>query len=360
MVASPSDLEALDVEHEKRLVEEAVKNLQAAGLVELFWLEGQTWSDLQQAMRSEPWHIFHFIGHGGFDPTTEEGSIALSDQAGRKRLLGARDLARLMKDQYTLRLVFLNSCEGAKGSDRDAFSSTAETLVRRGMPAVVAMQYKVTDKATIEFSRVFYQAVADGLAVDRAVAAGRTAISMESAFARGTPVLYTHSPDRRIFDFLKNQPGEYSPLAREASPYAPLLGDTPEGGTVYVCPQGDFEWPQQNVGEKIPNCPNHDVSLVLRNREMTDLEEADREMTDLEEADLSRQYRQVVTWAWLDGQLDAREVEELRDRAKELGLKPSTAADIERKVMSGTIEAILERQENAREIRRPWWRRLFG
>jgi len=24
-------------------------------------------------MRGGPWHIFHFIGHGGFDPETEEG-----------------------------------------------------------------------------------------------------------------------------------------------------------------------------------------------------------------------------------------------------------------------------------------------
>lgn len=200
MVASPHGLPQLDVRREKRLVEEAVKELRAKGLMELIWLEGQTWRDLQRSMRREEWHIFHFVGHGGFDTETEEGAIALADETGRKDLLRASALARLLDDHYPLRLAFLNSCEGARGSESDAFSSTAATLVRRGVPAVVAMQYEVTDKAAIEFSRDFYEAVADGLPVDAAVAEARTAVSMRSALEWGTPVLYMRSPDGRIFD----------------------------------------------------------------------------------------------------------------------------------------------------------------
>jgi len=142
MVASPQDLPELDVEHEKRLVEQALRTLRASRLVELSWLEGQTWEDLQQAMWGGPWHIFHFIGHGVFNQASDEGCIALSDEEGRSRLLGARNLARLLDGHYPLRLVLLNSCEGARGSARDAFSGAAATLVRRGIPAVVAMQYR--------------------------------------------------------------------------------------------------------------------------------------------------------------------------------------------------------------------------
>src|SRR5215207_9717864 len=61
MVASPQGLPRLDVGHEKRLVEEAVRGLQARRLVELTWLEGQTWRHLQRAMRRGPWHVLHFI-----------------------------------------------------------------------------------------------------------------------------------------------------------------------------------------------------------------------------------------------------------------------------------------------------------
>ena len=200
MVTNPTGLEPLDIEHEKRLVEEGIRGLRQRGLLELTWLEGQTWRHLMRAMRLGPWHIFHFIGHGGFDPATEEGALALSNEAGRMHLLRARGLAELLDDHYPLRLVFLNSCEGARGSESDAFSSTAATLVRRGVPAVVAMQYEITDKAAIEFSRAFYDALADGLPVDAAVTEARAAVSMDSVLEWGTPVLYMHSPDGRVFD----------------------------------------------------------------------------------------------------------------------------------------------------------------
>lgn len=209
MVTSPQGLPQLDITHEKRLVEEALKGLQAEGLVELTWLEGQTWNDLKRAMRRGPWHVFHFIGHGGFDPVTEEGAIALSDTEDRKHFLGANDLALLLDDHHScIRLVFLNSCEGAKGSPRDPFSSTASTLVRSGIPAVVAMQYEVTDEAAIDFSRAFYEALADGLPVDAAVAEARTAIKIRGALEWGAPVLYMRSPNGRIFDI--EQDGTYT------------------------------------------------------------------------------------------------------------------------------------------------------
>ncbi len=64
VVASPSDLLDLDVERERSRLEESLRPL--GGLVRLQWLEGQTWRDLQRAMRAGPWHVFHFIGHGDY------------------------------------------------------------------------------------------------------------------------------------------------------------------------------------------------------------------------------------------------------------------------------------------------------
>jgi beta-lactam-binding protein with PASTA domain/CHAT domain-containing protein len=204
MVANPSDptLDELDVEREKRLVDEATKELQAKGLVELRWAEGETFDDLQEEMLHGTWHVFHFIGHGDFNPSREEGAIALSDEEGQKRLLGARNLANLLTDQFSLRLVFLNSCEGAKSREGDAFSSAATTLVRQGVPAVVAMQYEITDKAAITFARSFYRGIAAGLPVDAAVAVGRTSLSNKVGHTLewATPVLYMRSPDGRVFD----------------------------------------------------------------------------------------------------------------------------------------------------------------
>ena len=83
MIAGPSDLEPLDVARERERLETALKELCVRRQVELTWLVGQGWRDLQRAMRGGPWHIFHFIGHGGFDEAGDEGIIALTGDDGR-------------------------------------------------------------------------------------------------------------------------------------------------------------------------------------------------------------------------------------------------------------------------------------
>jgi hypothetical protein len=205
MISSPIDLPSLDVEREKQRIEEAIISLRQKGLVELTWLQGQTWRELQGAMRRGPWHIFHFIGHGGFDIERDEGIICLSDEKGRRDHMSASQLGRLLADHDSLRLVLLNACEGARGGDRDIFSSSASILVQRGIPAVIAMQYEVTDRAAIEFARSFYEALTDGLPIDASVAEARKAISLavDNTLEWGTPVLYMRSPDGVLFSLPK-------------------------------------------------------------------------------------------------------------------------------------------------------------
>ena len=202
MIASPSDLLSLDVERERERVERALADLQEDGLVELEWLSGQTWRDLQRTLRRGPWHVFHFVGHGAFDAVADEGLVMVCDDAGKARPLRATELGRFLANHRSLRLAVLNACEGARGSEKDIFSSTASLLVRAGLPAVLAMQYEITDRAAIELSRVFYEAIADGLPVDAAVAEARIAVSVAvtNTVEWGTPVLYMRSPDGVIFE----------------------------------------------------------------------------------------------------------------------------------------------------------------
>jgi len=201
MAVSPDQLAVLEVEREKQLVDEATKELQAAGLMNLTWLSGQTWRDLQSAMRTGTWHLFHFIGHSSFERRAEEGFIVLNDEDGKSQSLSATKLGRLLADHSSLRLVLLNSCEGAKGSEHDIFSSISAILVRRGIPAVLAMQHKITDSAAIEFSRAFYEALTAGMPVDASLVEARKAVSIArpNTAEWGTPVLHMRAPDGRIF-----------------------------------------------------------------------------------------------------------------------------------------------------------------
>ena len=201
MVASPNDRPTLDANREKERMQQATAGLQAAGLLHIEWLEGSTWRDLQHTLRRKDYHIFHFVGHGGFDAAAGEGVLAFTDDDGKSQLLSATEIGRLLGDERTLRLVVLNSCLGAKGNATDIFSSTSATLVRRGVPAVVAMQYEISDLAAIEFSRSLYEAIADGMPIDAAVGEARKAISVSSrnSVEWGTPVLHMRSPDGVLF-----------------------------------------------------------------------------------------------------------------------------------------------------------------
>lgn len=207
MVASPNNLQKLDIEGEKQRVENALSSLQQRGLAQLTWLTGQTWRDLQRAMRAGPWHIFHFIGHGGFDTDNDEGLIALVGEQEQAHFLEASHLGQLLANHSSLRLVLLNVCESARGGQRDIFSSTASILVRRGIPAVLGMQYSITDQAALEFSRLFYEALSDGIPIDAAVCEARVGvnIAISNTVEWGVPVLYTRAPDGVLFTIQKQQ-----------------------------------------------------------------------------------------------------------------------------------------------------------
>ena len=202
LIAAPSDLPPLDVTVERQRLAGAIAPLQAANLVELHWLEVATRRDLQRALRRGQWQIFHFIGHGDFDQRRDEGLIALCDDAGKAQLFTAGDLGELLADHRTLRLAVLNACSSAQGSSQDRFASTAATLVRSGIPAVIAMQHAITDRAAIEFSQTFYESLADGLPVDGAVSEARKAIRLgvTNTLEWGTPVLYSRAVDGRLFE----------------------------------------------------------------------------------------------------------------------------------------------------------------
>jgi len=202
MVARPDDQQALDAADEQQRLHAALAGLQHDGLVELKWVAGQTYSALEDALDQGPWHVFHFVGHGGYDAVGDEGILALADETGRTDPVGADDISRLLAEHHSLRLVVLNACDSGRGSVSDAFSSTAAALIRREVPAVVAMQFEITDSAAIRFAETFYQHVAKGRSVDDSVMRARRAVRManRNSLEWGTPVLYLRAPDGRIFD----------------------------------------------------------------------------------------------------------------------------------------------------------------
>lgn len=228
LAANPKDGAPINSNNEKRRVETALKHLIERGLIELKWVEGSTWRDLQRELLQGPWHIFHFIGHGYFDDVQDEGFIVLSDEDGNGDRLSATRLGLLLADHQPLRLVLLNACDGAKASVRDTLSSSASILVKQGIPAVLAMQNEISNKAAVECARSFYQSIAYGSPVDAAAADARKGISLEDRNSPewGTPVLYMRSPDGLLLQTpYQTQSKEYTSTSMATTALSPLTTD---------------------------------------------------------------------------------------------------------------------------------------
>ncbi len=199
LVASPSNVEPLDTARERDLLANAAGR--AAENLELAWATSGSWRALQQQLQQGPWHIFHFIGHGYFDEATGESALLLEDEQGRADPRNATEIARLLGDHPTLRLVVLNACEGAHAETQALYASIAEHLARRGLPAVLAMQDVIADTAAAEFTRSFYAALSHGLPVDAASAEARKAMSLAAPYSSGwaTPVLFLRSANGALW-----------------------------------------------------------------------------------------------------------------------------------------------------------------
>lgn len=202
VVASPSGLIPLDVEDERSRIASALDSMVGRGLVELEWCDPATPRSLRHSLRDGTFHILHFVGHSDFD-ASGDGTLYLLDEHGAPSPVTDTVLTALLGDQTSLRLVVLNSCKGARTTLTDPFSGIATSLVALGLPAVVAMQFSISDDAAIVFAEeLFTSLVGRQYPIDAAVSEARKAVFAEvSEVEWATPVLFLRAADGQLFDF---------------------------------------------------------------------------------------------------------------------------------------------------------------
>lgn len=262
MVSSPNDYPPLDVEAEWSRLKDALNDLEAQGRVILERLPNATLQALQRRLRRESCHVFHFIGHGGFSEEASDGLLVLEGNAGRADPVSSQYLGALLHDHRPLRVAVLNACEGARGGRTDPFAGTAQSLVQQGIPAVIAMQFEITDEAAVIFAHELYLSIADGCAVDTALAEARKALfSQVTEPEWGTPVLYMRASDGRIFDVTNSPDREPAPEqatdrerrhpapANSGAPSPPAAQDSPTSPRVYISYSWDSVDHKQRVLE---------------------------------------------------------------------------------------------------------------
>jgi CHAT domain len=191
----------LDVQKEWQLIKETLKPLEDRKILSLNSVPANKKALVDALVKNNRHHIFHFIGHSGFieggNPAQKKPVLQLDDGDIEAAYLTTR------LDPNSLRLVVLNSCDGARPAADDAFTALASSFIRLGIMAVVAMQFKITDVAAIAFASGLYGGIADRETIEESVSRGRAAIfgKDNNPTEWGTPVLFAHGTDSRLFLF---------------------------------------------------------------------------------------------------------------------------------------------------------------
>jgi hypothetical protein len=147
--------------------------------------------ELHKQNDGKSYHVFHYIGHGQFEEKGNNGFIFLETDKKQPAPISGDVLGGLLYDG-NIQLVVLNTCQGGRTSLTDPFVGVGQSLLKKQVPAVIAMQFKITDLAAICFSEAFYAALAQGNVLEVAVGKARQAIyACQLSFEWATPVLYT-------------------------------------------------------------------------------------------------------------------------------------------------------------------------
>ncbi|MEZ4770340.1 MAG: CHAT domain-containing protein [Caldilineales bacterium] len=218
--SSPSDLLTLDVQAEQDAIEDGLASLVEEGkLIVAGSGNRATLSDVLSAAVRNPVDIWHFAGHG------HETGLVFADRTGKAAPADAGTVGQMLAGEG-VRLAVLNACRAGAGGGQAA--SVAGALLRAGISAVVAMQTDVPDKAARAFATTFYEAVAAGHPVDRAVTLARKAILAEDSAAWWVPALFMRTPEGHIW-----QPREEQEPLRSSQPPQVNISVTGSGAVAY-------------------------------------------------------------------------------------------------------------------------------
>jgi len=177
MIANPSDLAEydlapVDVAGELERAEDGLGEIPLMTLPEPESGKQATLENLFTHLRQQEVDILYLVCHGAL--VKDEPWLWLEDDQGKVARVSGSELALRMKELVERpRLVVLASCESAGDGTGDALSALGPRLAEAGIPAVLAMQGKISIQTVSEFMPVFFQELQLDGHIDRAVTVAR-------------------------------------------------------------------------------------------------------------------------------------------------------------------------------------------
>lgn len=163
--ANPRGTDPLRLGEEERAIKESIKLSRSRDNILLTTCHASTVHDLRRNLLEQNFEIIHISGHGA------NTGLVLENESGCPYFVPQQALAELFQVYSPpVQCVILNAC----------FSLSQGQLTSLSVPFTIAMEGSISDKAAIEFSRGFYDAIGAGRDIEFAYEEGCRAVKLSA------------------------------------------------------------------------------------------------------------------------------------------------------------------------------------
>lgn len=175
VTANPADTDRLRLDKEVHEIKEGLRRAKHREQFNIVSEWAVSFNDLRRALLDHEPQIVHFSGHG------EKNGIILEGELGISVTSTSKAISRLFElfSQH-VECVILNAC----------YSAPQASAINRHINYVIGMPGKINDKAAIEFSVGFYDALGAGKTIDEAFDFGCNAFHAANIPKKFSPRLY--------------------------------------------------------------------------------------------------------------------------------------------------------------------------
>ncbi len=202
VLAAPTDQEVLQLHQEAAQLQAELQRETPGSsdrpTIALTILDQPGREQLTQALEQSHYDVLHYAGHSNL--SAAGGDLYLvSDKTGLTEVLSGDDLAGLLVNNG-VRMVVFNSCQGFDSATQNengtGGGSLADALLKRNIPAVLAMAEQIPDDVALNLSRLFYRNLNQRAPIDLSLARARQGLLSSYGSDQlywALPILYMHA-----------------------------------------------------------------------------------------------------------------------------------------------------------------------
>jgi CHAT domain-containing protein len=201
VVPAPVDLPEFyrpQAEKEHAIIREFMGCPEISDKMELDFLKRSTLENLKQKLDEEEHHVLLFTTHGIYSQTGHMCYVLFEDEFGNSKRADSETMADILAGHRSLRLVMLSCCRTVLAVGHRVLGELPVALLSKGVPAVIVMQYSVTDQSAVKLSGQLLRGICQGMSLDRALANARRTLLLaghEGLVDFGSPILYSEHPE---------------------------------------------------------------------------------------------------------------------------------------------------------------------